>query len=97
MTAQVHLQDMPENTCVVYIHASAQLNHMETQDAKLADLSSHLFSPRLLVIHDSYTGCQNDLPKLQTDTTIIKRLETCLWFWHPFLTQLTCCMGTMYM
>jgi len=30
-----------------------------------AYLASHLFSPCLLMVHDAYTGCQNDLPKLQ--------------------------------
>lgn len=30
-----------------------------------AYLASHLFPPGLLVVHDAYTGCQNDLSKLQ--------------------------------
>ena len=27
-------------------------------------LASHLFSSRLLVVHNAYTGCQDDLPNL---------------------------------
>jgi len=37
-----------------------------------AHLASHLFSPCLLVVHDAYTGGQNDLPELQRHIMLTK-------------------------